>query len=227
MLESLKIVVVWTHLPAKALDISPVVFYGAVSSVFLMLYFISRQISRWKVGKSSCYWNIERLEALHPLRLEKLVTALFAEMGYRTNHTPNNGGIDVIAQKVAFGRVPIGRPIGIQVKRYTGAHKVTVDIIRQAAAIAIDPTNCCQSAIIVTTSSLTGPARRSSARFRTIKRVIEGEQLVYLICRFIPHYEDEKLQQRLITFRKIWSYLSILVVLMAFVLAILHLLVSI
>ncbi len=147
---------------------------------------------RSTVERPKSSWEIERLRVLDPFEFEKLVAKLFKRMGYQTRHTPRDGGIDVVAQRTLCGVLHIARPVGIQVKRYSSRNKVSVDIISRCAAIALDPLNSCSSGIVITTGSYTHDARAAAKRFPTIRRIIDGTELVVLLSRYLPESRIER-----------------------------------
>ncbi|WP_283402365.1 restriction endonuclease [Halorubrum sp. DM2] len=131
--------------------------------------------------------NVPRDELLTQLRMleshefEKLIADIWEYMGWDTTITDRSrdGGIDVIARK----NLPFAQKQLIQTKRYAKGNKIGVPDVQQYSSLYLDksPDRDVDADVValVTTSSLTRPARKKAAEYNL--RIVDGETLTQMI----------------------------------------------
>ena len=120
-----------------------------------------------------------KLSALEPLDFEQLVTAVFGKLGFnnaRTTKRSHDGGIDIIANRVAIGRT---EKVIAQCKRMD---RVGVDVGRELlGVIAADPT--ISKAFLITSGQVSQECRAFCERDGRLA-VVEGPLLTTYAVQF-------------------------------------------
>ena len=115
---------------------------------------------------------------LPPREVEKLVAALYKEMGYTTSLTPaqKDGGRDVLATRQSPGQT---EQLRIEVKRYCGS--VGVGVARQLLGVVSDEK--VNKGIVGTTGYFTKTAKEFAARNPRLE-LVPGAELVVLLNKY-------------------------------------------
>ncbi|TKX45582.1 restriction endonuclease [Halorubrum sp. SD690R] len=127
---------------------------------------------------------LTQLRALDSYAFEKLIADIWEYRGWDTTVTSpsRDGGIDVIARK----DLPFAQKQFIQAKRYARSNKVGVEDVQQYSSLYLDksPDRDVDADVValVTTSSLTAPARKKAAEHNL--RIVDGETLTEMILEW-------------------------------------------
>jgi hypothetical protein len=124
---------------------------------------------------------LTQLRALDSYAFEKLIADIWEYRGWDTTVTSpsRDGGIDVIARK----DLPFAQKQLIQAKRYAKGNKIGLEDVQQYSSLYLDksPDRDVDADVValVTTSSLTAPARKKAAEHNL--RIVDGETLTEMI----------------------------------------------
>lgn len=127
---------------------------------------------------------LTQLRALDEYEFEKLIADIWEYRGWDTTVTDQSrdGGIDVIARK----DLPFDQKQLIQAKRYAKDNKIRLKHVQQYSSLYLDksPDRDVDADIValVTTSSLTQPAREKAAEHNL--RIVDGEKLTQMIVEW-------------------------------------------
>ena len=127
---------------------------------------------------------LTQLRALDEYEFEKLIADIWKYRGWNTTVTDQSrdGGIDVIARK----DLPFDQKQLIQAKRYAKDNKIRLKHVQQYSSLYLDksPDRDVDADVValVTTSSLTQPARKKAAEHNL--RIVDGEALTQMIVEW-------------------------------------------
>jgi HJR/Mrr/RecB family endonuclease len=117
------------------------------------------------------------LQDVDPFEFERLVAALWDELGYQTTVTQSSKdkGVDVVARQ----STPVEQTVVIQAKRYGPNTKVGREEVQQYASLHRQEPDA-DLVVVVTTGAFTGPAMEAAGDLDV--KLVDGDRLVEILA---------------------------------------------